>query len=154
MLNEMSNQEIDNMFGNITAYLGCYAKDDLPASVWKRKGFIILNLDDKTGGGTHWTLMILGPQNYYIDSFGFPPPMQIDRGFKKTGRKTFYSDIQLQDKNTSSCGWFCSMFAIECVLKNRPVLDVLLNDFTYNPKENEKRLLQYYIIFNNNLNKQ
>jgi hypothetical protein len=142
-LNELSNVDIANMIDG-PYFLGCYAKDNVPASMWKKKGYAVINLDDHHSGGTHWCCLILGNSNYYIDSFGFAPPTQIDNGMKRTKRPSYFSDIQLQDKSSSSCGWFSCAIAIECVTKNRPVSDVLLDDFTYDTKTNEELLKRYF----------
>ena len=144
-LPELSNFEIMDMVGHSKYYLGCYPKDGVPKKLWKRKGFIVINMDDQGNSGTHWVYLQLGNKDsYYIDSFGLAPPTQIANGMKATKRPCYFNDIQLQDKVTSSCGWWVCMFAIECAIKGRPVVDVLLDDFTYDTKENEKRLIQYW----------
>ena len=48
----------------------------------KDDGFYIINLDDSNGNGTHWTALYYNnnPLNsYYFDSFGFVPPLEVEK---------------------------------------------------------------------------
>lgn len=143
-MREISNIEINNGFAHHKEYLGTYAKDAIPAKVWKQKGFIIINMDDSDGGGTHWTYLGIEPKTcYYVDSFGFAPPEQVVQGMKNTTKKCYYTTIQIQDKNSSSCGWFASYFGWRHSIDKIPFLDVLF-EFGYDPKENEQILKKYF----------
>ena len=143
VLGEMTNLEIDAIFQGQPKYLGCYARNKIPKWAWKKTGFMIVNMDD-LGGGTHWVYGATDEKNnYYFDSFGMPPPTQVRDGMKKSGKKCFFNTIQIQDDDSSSCGWFCCYFGLEDGVKGRYFVDVL-NDFTYKPMENERKLLDYF----------
>jgi hypothetical protein len=76
-----------------------------------QKGYYILNLDDETGMGTHWVGVIVTNKkepNLYFDPFGMPPPDTIIEWLSHpVSRLTpIYSTSELQDRKSSSCGWF------------------------------------------------
>lgn len=75
----------------------------------KDDGFYIINLDDSNGNGTHWTALYFqgNPLNsYYFDSFGFVPPLEVERNIKPY----LYNDADIQDFNSEACGYYCLAF--------------------------------------------
>lgn len=140
----LSNFDIDNMFKGRKQYLGCYARNAIPRSIWQKRGFMVINQDNAHGPGTHWVYLRLGPTNAYVDSFGMAPAEEVVRGLKSTGRKCHFSNIQIQDKNSNSCGWFATMLGFENCIKNRPLEDILCDDMGYNPKMCEYQLTKYF----------
>lgn len=75
----------------------------------KNDGFYIINLDDSNGNGTHWTALYFqgNPLNsYYFDSFGFVPPLEVERKIKPY----LYNDADIQDFNSEACGYYCLAF--------------------------------------------
>jgi len=61
----------------INNFKGVYMRNEL-----KGKGnpneSLIVNMDDSTGNGTHWTsLFVTDIDSYYFDSFGLPPPKEV-----------------------------------------------------------------------------
>ena len=75
----------------------------------KDEGFYIINLDDSNGNGTHWTALYYNgnPLNsYYFDSFGFVPPLEVEKKIKPY----HYNDADIQDFNSEACGYYCLAF--------------------------------------------
>lgn len=71
----------------------------------------VINLDDKSGNGTHWCAYYKNTKNcYYFDSFGnLAPPLEF---INYLGSKTliFYNHERFQDYNTFNCGHLCLHF--------------------------------------------
>ena len=74
---------------------GCFLRDTSPAKPRKKES-AILNLDDSSGGGTHWV--------WYFDSFGLPPPTELDTYLCS---EVFYPTEQIQPKQEVFCGHLC-----------------------------------------------
>lgn len=88
-------------------FLGCHMHDQLPSSILPDSA-IVINLDDSDGSGTHW--VACGDRKgvkYYFDSFGLPPS---DRIRKLLTGKAFYSDSQIQQSDSVTCGYFCILW--------------------------------------------
>lgn len=90
-------------------FRGVFMRDDLPRKPWRDESAIV-NLDSKTGSGTHWVcykkrhLVVK-----YYDSFGnLPPPKEITKYFR--GCKIYYNYKRQQDFNTKICGHLCLNF--------------------------------------------
>ena len=64
--------------------------------------------DHDEGEGTHWITFYYNKPltSIYFDSFGFPPPEDIDEVIKPY----IYNDEDIQDYNSSACGYFCIAF--------------------------------------------
>ena len=73
----------------------------------EKDGFYIINLDSSKGKGSHWTVLYFHPLNScYFDSFGFVPPLEVEQKIKPY----IYNDKDIQDFNSSACGWYCVAF--------------------------------------------
>ena len=85
---------------------GVFAKDKLKKPL--KDGYYIINLDDSTGEGTHWTALykINDGFSLYYDSFGFPAPEEIEDLLHKYE----YNKKQIQDIKSTSCGFYCIAF--------------------------------------------
>lgn len=67
---------------------------------------LILNMDDSSGKGTHWTcLLISSNSSYYFDSFGLPPPTEVVNYCPNMNR--FYSSFKIQKPEEVICGQYC-----------------------------------------------
>lgn len=73
--------------------------------------YILVNIDDKNGGGTHYTsIFIKKGEATYFDPFGLPPPNEIKRWLKNNKLKLQYTSNQLQEKRSIMCGYYVSLF--------------------------------------------
>lgn len=89
--------------------IGVFTKDEL-ADIKKKDGNYILNLNNSDQSGSHWTCFCIeNNKTYYFDSFGFPGPKELRRFNKE---EYFYSDKQIQNINSTVCGYYCIAFLI------------------------------------------
>jgi hypothetical protein len=104
--NELSNIQINNILKNCKSFKGCYSKDQLPKII--NDGFYIINLEDsKDGNGSHWCSFYKNKnKSYYFDSYGFICPQNIENIINPFT----YSQKQIQDVSSSSCGYYCILF--------------------------------------------
>jgi len=90
---------------------GVFSKDQLPKKL--NDGWYIINMqNEKSGNGTHWVCfkyMNEGEFILYLDSFGFPPPIEV---LERVKGNLMYSNKDIQDINSSCCGYFCIAFII------------------------------------------
>jgi len=101
--NELTNGEIDELVEsyNIKKYHGCYVDDKLPNKL--RNGYYVINLN----GHSHWCCLLKDGKNYfYFDSYGFPASHEVEEQIGEY----IYSTNQIQNMNSSSCGYFCVAF--------------------------------------------
>lgn len=80
-----------------------------------RQALFIYNLEPSYMSGSHWVATYVkdGVINYF-DRFGMSPPFQETVGHAK--RKTLtvlYQNNQIQNINTTTCGYFCLYFLKE-----------------------------------------
>ena len=137
----LSNFEIDSYFSGRPEYGGTFSKDTLPNKMENK--FYIINLDDSTGGGSHWVLAMGLKRTIYFDPFGAPPPINAMR-FMKTRKKTmYYSTLQLQDIKSSLCGYYC-IYIIDQITSHRDFLDIIAQDFNNDEAVNDKYIMKYF----------
>ena len=101
--NELTNSELKDLvkYYKIKNYHGAYIDSHMPAKL--HNGFYIINLN----GHSHWCCLLKdGIDFFYFDSYGFPASAEVE---EQTG-EYIHSDVQLQDMNSSSCGYFCIAF--------------------------------------------
>jgi hypothetical protein len=73
-------------------------------------GSYIVNLDNSTGIGSHWTAFIITKHlTLYFDSFGAPIPEPILQFIKRYNKhsRILYSIDQIQHKSSIYCGYYC-----------------------------------------------
>jgi hypothetical protein len=94
--------KLDNHFG------GVYSKDQLPELI--KDKFYIVNLEDHDGpnGGSHWTCFYYNypSTSIYFDSYGFIAPRDV----QKRITPYVFNNKEIQDFNSSACGWYCIAF--------------------------------------------
>lgn len=85
---------------------------------------IIFNLDPHDKPGSHWVcafIDITDSAAYYFDSYGYPPPQEVDELFKRCKKQgiqhIYYNDIRHQRKG-SECGMYC-LITIICLLNGK-----------------------------------
>lgn len=112
----LSNFDIINLANHLNLPLvGCFSKDKLPKKLIK--GLFVVNLADAITGGSHWTAFSTQDKNtWYYDSFGSPPPKEVDQYIQATTGKRNYAinKIQTQALGATYCGWFC-IAALYCI---------------------------------------
>lgn len=73
-----------------------------------------MNLDDKSGHGTHWTAYVKCGNNVkYFDSIGrLQPPLELIKYFRGDGsrNKIVYNADRYQSLNNENCGHLCLQF--------------------------------------------
>ncbi len=123
-MNGLSDTEITRILKmKHIPFNGIYSKNQLPSSM--SKGWYVVNLQDyNKGNGTHWVAFRFDDICEYFDSFGFLPPVEIEEACQ--GRKLLYNKKQIQDYNSSACGWFC----IACIAcDSKEPIEVHFNRF-------------------------
>ena len=110
---------------------GIHSKDNMPKQL--HNGWYIINLDDACGGGTHWTCLYFGKYNFYFDSFGYPPPIQVQEMITPY----VYNHKEIQNINSSSCGYFCICMIMYNKNGNKTDINKFLKYFTNNTMMNE-----------------
>ena len=89
----------------IPKFTGIYSRDSHDHI--HRTGCCIINLDDKTGNGTHWVATLVKPKLkmiYYFDSFSLPPPLEFIEYAKRLKMSyLFHSGYSFQDINSVRC---------------------------------------------------
>ena len=146
-MNTLSNFDIVDILKeyNLNYYFGgIFSKDKLPP-ILKRNKFYIINLDDEKGAGTHWTALYYNKplDSIYFDPFGFVAPVDVERIIKPY----FYNDDQIQNIETSSCGFYCIAFIkfLHDKQDKKAAFKMFIKLFKMNTIENEKVL--YHILY-------
>jgi len=135
--NELSNKDLDQLAKHykIKKYHGCFVDDRMPSKL--SNGFYIINLD----GHSHWCCLLKDDKNYfYFDSYGFPASEEIEEQIGEY----IYSTNQLQNINSSSCGYFCIAFMdyMDSRKNKKSAYADFLKLFSENTKNNEMVLHQ------------
>ena len=93
----------------IKKFRGMFMKDELPKKVHKVQCGII-NLEDSSKEGSHWTTYFKNNDKYYFDSYGnAPPPKSL---VKYLGPKNLvYNEERYQNYDDPPiCGHLCLIF--------------------------------------------
>lgn len=65
--------------------------------------------------GTHWTALANRPRDNYVmyfDSFGLPPPTEVLRYLRKSGKRVLGTTNEIQGFKSKNCGWYCINFLL------------------------------------------
>jgi hypothetical protein len=146
MLPRTTDAQITNYFCKTPQFGGVFSNDSFHKFVKPdTRKFYILNLENESQGGSHWTLLDCRKNIIiYIDSYGFLPTAEIHNWIINSGRKCLYSSAQLQGFDKSSCGFYATYFADQ--LKKRTLKSIITSDFTNNTETNETVLERYFSI--------
>ena len=145
-LGELSDQQIATLVHKLRIPLfgGCYAKDQL--SPLPTGYMYVINMQDHTGGGTHWVLLDareLGTFRYF-DSYGVAPPRPILTFAKKRHANIQYNREDIQTYTSEACGWFCLYMMMK--MQKRSMGDIIHEDFvdlnTHQPLSNPDDVLR------------
>ena len=130
--NELTNGELDELVKHykIKKYHGCFIDDKLPSKL--HNGYYIINLN----GHSHWCCLLkYGKKYFYFDSYGFPASEEIEEQIGEY----IYSTNQLQNMDSSSCGFFCIawMSYMDSRKNKESAFADFLSLFTKDTKKNE-----------------
>jgi len=134
----ISNFQIDHYYANNKLYGGCFSKDLLRNKSPDGKFYIINLQNSNAGNGSHWVAITdFDGRCLYVDSYGIFPPPEIEAFMsrsKNSVRK--YSDDQLQEIDSSRCGYFC-IYVINSLLANKGYMPGLSGD----PSDSNERIV-------------
>ena len=109
---------------HIPSFRGVFVRDALPKKPNKNECGI-LNLDDSSGNGTHWVLWYRkNNTNFYFDSYGIQPPLELQRYLKSS---ILYTTEKIQPKGEVFCGHLCLHVLKQLSLGRH--LQNIVNDF-------------------------
>ena len=111
MANALSNLEIIDIIKNRNLekhFGGVYSKDQLPNELIKDKFYIVNLQDHDEGNGSHWVSFYYNypSTSIYFDSYGFIAPRDV----QKRITPYIFNDKDIQDFNSSACGFYCIAF--------------------------------------------
>ena len=136
--NGLSNVEISKILKDKKDFMGVYSKDKLPKDL--KNGWYVVNMENYNDGpGTHWVCFKSGSPFIYFDPYGISPPTDIMQVIPK---KLYYNTSQIQDLDSTACGWFCIALILSDKHKKKPiqVMTDFLGRFTMDTKNNDKKL--------------
>ena len=105
----LSNKEIISKCQEleIENFKGVFMRDELKSNVAKGNECLIMNIDESSNNGTHWTcLFIKNGICYYFDSFGFSPPKEVERYCEKFADR-HYNTFRIQKSDQVICCHYC-----------------------------------------------
>jgi hypothetical protein len=107
--NGLSDQQLHQYLNERNIQCEIISKNELPTNA---SGNYILNLEDSTkGNGTHWVSAIFHDDYViYFDSFGVICPTIVETVANK--RKIYYNMKQIQDYDSTACGYYCLAFLL------------------------------------------
>lgn len=141
----LSNGEVDILLQNVKYFKGTFPKDQFKGKI-KPHEYGVINLDDSTGSGTHFTAYANIPNSqfvYYFDSYGVVPSTNIEKYLKSSGKIIAYSNAQIQDIGSVICGYYCILF-IMSMAKGIQFHD-FLSQFGDNYKKNDEMVKKWAI---------
>ena len=106
----------------ISNFKGVYMRDELKGKA-NRNESLILNMDESSGNGTHWTsLFVTENDSYYFDSFGLPPPKEVTHYCPNNSR--YYNTFKIQKPEEVICGHYC-IYVLYKLSNNYKFYDIL-----------------------------
>ena len=108
------------------------------------QALFIYNLEPSYMNGSHWvaTYVKNGIVNYF-DSFGMPPFQELIDHVKKKKLILLHQNNQIQNINTTTCGYFCLYFLNE-MNKGTSYYDLLKVFNIHDTMKNEKYIENYF----------
>jgi len=112
-------------------FKGVFMRDELKGNVVNGDECLIMNIDESSNDGTHWTcLFIKNKVCYYFDSYGFPPPIEADQYCEKFTDR-YYNTFKIQRPDQVICGHYC-IYVLDQLRKGFKFYDVLDELYRYN----------------------
>ena len=94
--------------------------------------------------GSHWVATYVKDNVInYFDSFGLPPFQEIVDHARKKNLTLLHQNNQIQNINTTTCGYFCLYFLNE-MNKGKTYFDILKVFDIHNTMKNEKIMEWYF----------
>ncbi len=127
-------------------FLGVFPCDVIPNSK-KRRTCVIFNLSKHDEAGSHFVAIIKHERKIvYFDSFGKQCENKyLNKYIHNYKLPIEYNKNQIQDDNSSLCGYYCFYFLYICFLQRRS-LTFFINKFEKSKKylmKNDRKLLHY-----------
>lgn len=146
---ELSDIRINKLArkSNIQNFGGCFAKDQLNGRLPGQR--YILNMQNHTGGGTHWVYLdTTNPKHfYYCDSFGVVPPTEVVEFARKFRARLTYNKVDMQSYHSDACGWYCLYMMVQ-MQRGRKMNAIVNQDFvnlrTMRPRRNNDQVLKNF----------
>ena len=143
----MNTLMIDKLLVNQPNFIGAYPCDKIP-KVSKSNYSMIVNTDNSSQDGEHWTAFIIkGETVYYMDSFGrnfdnksFPIDYNINISRLFLGKRILFNDKVLQGFQNNTCGEYCIYF-IARFNENIPFSNIF-RDFSRNLNSNDQKIFK------------
>ena len=144
-MNELSNFDLTDIITHMKLdkhFDGIYSKDQLPKELIRGKFYIINLQDHNKGDGTHWTAFYYNKPltSIYFDSYGFIAPQDVQDKITPY----IFNDAEIQDFNSSACGYFCVAFIkfLHNKSDKQEAYKTFLKLFKLNTLKNDKILQQ------------
>ena len=93
----------------IENFKGVFMRDELNNNMKASNNeCLVLNIaHSQWKDGTHWVcLFIKNKICYYFDSYGFPPPLEVEKYLHEFDKR-YYNSFEIQKENQVICGHFC-----------------------------------------------
>lgn len=141
-----TDAQLRDLLSNVKGFAGVLTRDELSKRV-REKEFGIINMQKPIREGTHWVAYANSQSSqkyiYYFDSFGLPPPDDIVKFLKTSGKQVLYQDAQIQNIESTACGYYCVEF-IKAIANK-----VSFYDFVYQFKQSPEFVNEKIINMNN-----
>ena len=109
-----------------------------------RQALFIYNLEPSYMSGSHWVSTYVKDKVVnYFDSFGLPPFQEIVNHAKRKNMTLLHQSDQIQNINTTTCGYFCLYFLNE-MNKGKTYFNLLKVFDINNTMKNEKFIERYF----------
>lgn len=131
----------------VKGFKGTLAKDQFIGTI-KPLECGVVNLDDSTGPGTHFTCYYNSPKNehvYYFDTYGIVPPEQIKAYLLSSGKKIAWNTTQYQPIASTLCGYYC-VFVLKELAKGKTLYDAIRHFDLNNTEKNDQFIKNNQII--------
>ena len=140
----MDESELNKQLVDIKKFIGTFASDELKSvKICFYPTFLIINLDERSGTGTHWIAMAIYQNNIYVcDPLGgIQPSATIPADFVNflhliSEKRSLCLTRQLQHSDSDTCGLYCVTFVREMARLN--CFSEFIRLFTSNLQQNDK----------------
>ncbi len=129
---------------DVPNFRGVYPKDQLPTSIEENESGIV-NLENSNKSGSHWVAYYNDKKLKYVlyfDSFGVPPPKELEKYLRTSNKKIQYNTSQIQAFRFTSCGYYSMMFIIS--MNNGMDYYDFVMQFDPTPTQNNEKIVRKY----------